>query len=503
MSTAEAMHPDELLAQDMARFYGDPLGFVRYAFPWGEPGTPLAEHKGPREWQECFLRDVGAGVLERGFDGIEPVAPILEATASGHGIGKSAEVAWIILWILSTRPHCKGVVTANTSEQLKTKTWAELAKWLNMCITAHWFGINASKGNLNIFALEAPETWRCDALTCREENSESFAGLHAASSTPFYIFDEASAVPDRIWEVAEGGLTDGEPMWFVFGNPTRNTGRFKECFGRFRHRWRTRKIDSRTVKGTNKELIDRWVNDYGEDSDFVRIRVRGEFPRAGSNQFIGSDVVEAAFGKHLPPDAYNHAAKVIGVDVARFGDDQSVILRRQGLIAFAPSKYRGLDTMTLAGLVAQEINQWRPDAVFIDGGAMGPGVIDRLRQMGHQVTEVVFQGKPLDPAHYFNKRAEMWAGVRDWLKAGGAIPDDQELKDDLVGPEYTYDSSGRILLEGKKEMKARGLASPDVGDSLALSFAGPVAPKSEPMGQPPKRPYDPMNFFNNRRKRGA
>ncbi|EBI0451191.1 terminase, partial [Salmonella enterica subsp. enterica serovar Cerro] len=183
------------------------------------------------------------------------------ATSSGHGIGKSALTAWVILYIMSTRPFCKGVVTANTSEQLRTKTWGELGKWKKRCITGHWFEYNNGKGNMNIYHVDHMESWRCDGQTCREENSESFAGLHAANSSPFYIFDEASAVPDKIWEVAEGGLTDGEPFWFAFGNPTRNTGRFRECFRKFKHRWRRKQIDSRLAKMTNKELIEEWRND--------------------------------------------------------------------------------------------------------------------------------------------------------------------------------------------------------------------------------------------------
>ena len=182
---------------------------------------------------------------------------------------------------------------------------------------------------MNYYHKDYREQWRCDAQTSREENSESFAGLHAANSTPFYIFDEASGIPDKIFEVREGGLTDGEPMVFDFGNPTRNTGRFfQHMEGRFRTRYNRRWIDSRDVEQTNKELFKQWAEDYGEDSDFFKVRVKGEFPDAGSLQLIPmsyyEDNVETDIASH-PFDPV-----VMGVDVARFGDDQSVVWIRRG-----------------------------------------------------------------------------------------------------------------------------------------------------------------------------
>ena len=259
---------DELkLAKTVGRFKQDPLGFVMFAFPWSTDSTiqicKLEEpyksrfgcEYGPDKWACDFLDEWGKDIKANGFNGSTPVDAILKAVSSGHGIGKSAMTSWIILFILSTRPLSKGTVTANTSEQLKTKTWAELGKWRKKCITGHWFEYNNGKGNMNIYNPSNKEEWRCDGQTCREENSESFAGQHCPTATSFYIFDEASAIPDKIWEVAEGGLTDGEPMWFAFGNPTRNTGRFRECFRKFRKRWRTRFIDSRNVQITNKKKL--------------------------------------------------------------------------------------------------------------------------------------------------------------------------------------------------------------------------------------------------------
>lgn len=469
--------PDHQLAHEVAEFYDDPLGFVLYAFPWGEDHTVLAGAEGPRKWQWEFLEKWGKEIHERGFDGKTPVTPIQFSFASGHGIGKSALSAWIALFIMSTRPHSKGVMTATTAPQLKTKTWAELGKWRKLCITGHWFGFNASHGNMNLVHREAADTWRVDAQTCREENSESFAGLHAAGSTPWYLFDEASGVPDKIFEVSEGGLTDGEPMRFMFGNPTKNTGYFRKTFGALRHRFNTMQIDSRDVAGTNKELIDTWAKDYGEDSDFFRIRVKGQFPRASSLQLIGTEVAEKAAQRETFKDA--RAPIVMGVDVARFGDDASVIYIRRGRDGRSiPYKmYRELDSIQLAGHVAEYIEEYSPRKVFVDGtGGYGSGVVDQLIANGYGriVEDIQFGSRAIETDIYFNKRAEMYGNMKKWLETG-IIPNDQTLIDDLTGVQYGFAKENKIQLEKKEDMKKRGLASPDVADALALTFAFPVS----------------------------
>lgn len=198
---------DIALAEEVSKYYDDPIGFINMAFEWGEGS--LQGFDGLDDWQLDVLTDIAVAVKKNNFNGVEAVDPVQVAVSSGHGIGKSAFTAMIILWIMSTRPNCKGVVTANTGEQLKTKTMSELAKWHARCITGHWFEMNA----MSIVHRAYPKTWRCDALTSREEASEGFAGLHAADSSPFYIFDEASAIPEKIWEVARGGLTDGEAFF--------------------------------------------------------------------------------------------------------------------------------------------------------------------------------------------------------------------------------------------------------------------------------------------------
>ena len=461
-----ARNLEQDLAHDLGAFFTDPLGFVLYAFAWGQ--GELAEHHGPDDWQRELLYDLGDNC-------ITAEEAIRLATVSGHGIGKSALVAWVILWAMSTRPHLAGVVTANTASQLEDKTWRELSIWHKRAINKHWFKWTATK----FYQIDHPETWFVSAEPWSKERPEAFAGLHAEHV--LMIFDEASAIDDVIWETAEGALTTPGAIWAVFGNPTRNSGRFHGCFHRFRHRWLTRQVDSRSARMTNKAQLNQWIADYGEDSDFVRVRVRGVFPRAGSNQLIPSDLVEAAKDKSLREEVYRSAPLVFGLDVARFGDDQSVLTKRQGLYAQEQRKWRGLDLMTLAGIVAQHIDKDQPDAVFVDMGGLGAGVVDRLHQLGYdQVIGVDFGGVPTNSAEHVNKRTEMWCGVLDWLKNGGALPPDQELADDLTGPEYGFTGDkGQLVLEKKSDMKKRGLASPDCGDSLALTFAHPVARRAD------------------------
>ena len=471
------------IAEDASHFYADPLGFVMWAFPWGESGTELQNYDGPDEWQRQDLIDTGKFVEARNFNGIDPVLPIQMATASGHGIGKSALTSWKILWLMSTRPRCRGTVTANTSDQLKTKTWGELAKWLSLCITGHWFVYHNSKGNMNLRHLSNPEKWRTDAYTCKEENSEAFAGQHAADSTSFYIFDEASNVPGKIFEVAEGGLTDGEPMFFCYGNPTRNFGRFFECFHRLKHRWHTQQIDAQTCKFPNKELHKRWIHDWGADSDYVRVRVLGRFPRAGDMQFIPSDVVAEASKRE--PEYIDDDPMVMGIDVARGGEDRNVICYRKGRDArtfktFIVPGEKTRDSMRLVSLVVDLVNPDRwgnkaelmmPDAVFVDETGLGGPIVDRLRQLGLNVFGVNFGSKAIDTQHYANRSAEMWFRMREWLMHGGCIKDHAELEMDLTARGFKHNARDQLMLETKDEMKKRELASPDWGDALALTFA--------------------------------
>lgn len=459
---------EDRIADASVKYRHDPLGWVRYAYDWGV--GDLEKHPGPRAWQGETLDIIGSHL--RNPD--TRFTPLRIAVASGHGIGKSAEIGMVINWAMSTCRDTRVVATANTDNQLRTKTWPEVSKWAKASITSHWWQVPATC----IYNVDAggEKSWRGDAIPWSENNTEAFAGLHNEGKRIVLLFDEASKIADKVWEVAEGALTDQdtEIIWIAFGNPTQATGRFRECFGRYRHLWVTKQIDSRTVEGTNKAYLQELVETYGEDSDIVKVRVRGMFPSQSVAQFIPSDSVEAAQTRQVEHDG--GAPLIMGVDVARFGDDQSVIRFRRGRDArtIPPTKWRNRDTVFSANKCAEAIKLYEPDAVFIDGGGVGAGVVDSLKAWGYRVIEINFGEAASDSLKYANKRAEMWALAKEWLPAG-AIDRDRELHDDLIGPEYGFDKDGRIQLEKKEDMKKRGLPSPDDGDAFVLTFARPVA----------------------------
>ena len=473
------------LAADMGELADDPLEFVHYSFGWGR--NELQGFSGPDTWQEGFLREWGEDIRARGFDGLTPVMPILRSTTSGHGVGKSALVAWICWFILSTRPFCRGRVTANSMPQLESTTWPEIIKWGNSCLTRHWFRSTSGRGAMKIAHKLHPETWRLNGIAWDEHRPAAFAGVHAATSTAFYIFDEASEVAQIILETAQGGLTDGEPMLFLFGNPTKPNGYFYETHaGQLAKRFRSYKVDSREAKMTNKPLIQSWIEDYGIDSDFVKVRVLGEFPLKGDRQLIPSYLVTAAMDMEREPIYTVHDPIIIGVDVARYGDDESTIYVRRGRDgrSIEPKIFRGIDNVQLALEVRKLAIELRADAVNIDAGG-GSGVIDMLRSWGvPNVNEIHFGGVSGDPNEYADMASFMMGSCRTWLKQHGVtLPNDPVLKRQMTSREYTMVDSKKgtvIKIEPKELMKkhaeaGKGKESPDRSDGFCLTFAVPVA----------------------------
>lgn len=443
----------------------DPLQFVCCAYRWGE--GLLDGEAGPDGWQIEVLEYLGHALLDPAHDGAIKIA-----IASGHGIGKGALSAWIIQWYMTTRPRPQIVVTANTQSQLLTKTWRELAKWHNLSVFQGWFEWTKT----GYFKKGAEESWFAAAIPWNERKSEAFQGAH--DKYVLILEDEASAIPDTIHDTIEGSMTTPQALWLKLGNPTRNIGRFREIFpgGRFAHRWWTRQVDSRACKKADKGQIAQWVQDYGEDSDFVRVRVRGEFPRAASTQFIGEDLIAQAQQRDALPDEI--APVVVGVDVARFGDDRSIIQVRKGPQLLARHSYREQSTVQVAGFVVEVMERWKPQAVFIDTDGVGGGVYDLVVDRGFRgVHEVHSGGSAQAPQHYMNKRAEMWARGKAWLEHRGQLGrGDEGLIGELTSIEYGYDAKGRLQMERKVDMKRRGLASPDEADAWCLTFAEHVAP---------------------------
>lgn len=526
---AKPEQADQLAEAELDDFlvsvYADPLGHVMGSYPWEtDPDIQLVELPpdlqerygckfGPDQWAIDFLVQWGKDIRASAFDGKHAVDPLSYAVASGHGIGKSVLAAWIVKFIMDTRPGSKGTVTATTADQLRTKTWAEVGKWHKRSLTAHRFEYKTGRGAMSLTSVSNPEGWFCTAQTCREENSEAFAGQHAANATSFYLFDEASGVPAKIFEVRRGGLTDGEPMTFDFGNPTRNSGAFYDEFhGRdalhYTRRWH---IDSRTVKITNKKLHQTWIDTWGLESDFVKVRIRGIFPSQGGDQYIPTEDVDAAMARERP--FVKGAALVMGVDVGGGGDlgDETVLKIREGMDArsYPARRYRGLDTVQITGKIIEVVHEFRAmgrqfQAIFIDGGGVGTGVGDQLRHLGYDPIVVYFGNSPVEGRTYFNLGDEMWGKLRDALHTALALPDmttdeGKDLKDQLTGRLFgTTNRSDLIHMESKKSMKSRGLASPDLADALALTFAQDVAPvemaayRENPVV--PISEYDPWSY---------
>lgn len=492
---------DAKLFEWLASCKDDPYAFALGAFPWGQEGTILHDHVlDPWQiWVLCAIRD--------GLINLEEAIQI--AVASGHGIGKSALVAIIILWAFTTFPDTLGVVTANTETQLKTKTWAAVGKWFNLCFFAR------EHFTLTATALLSKDptrerTWRIDMVPWSEKNTEAFAGMHNEGKRVLMIFDEASAIHDLIWETAEGALTDAKTqiIWLAFGNPTRNSGRFKECFAGGKHHefWNCRQIDSRTVAITNKTRFEKWIKAYGADSDFVRIRVLGQFPRLGEMEFFSAADIDAAMGADREVYVDIHTPLALGVDVARFGANNSVIFPRKGRDArsIARQSFNGLSTVELSNKVFETWLTLHPDGIFIDGGGVGGGVVDQVRNKHLFCYEIQFGGKDditgvvfdNQGERYANKRAAMYGAARAWLKSG-ALPNDADLRTAMLAIRYTFNKQDQIQLVSKEDLMEDnpGLILDDL-DAFVLTFGGPLAPNARAGGEHPQPPlveceYDP------------
>jgi hypothetical protein len=478
----------ELLWRRARSFRNDPLGFVRWAFPWNQPGGPLEGETGPDEIQEEFLTSLGNEVRARAFDGKTPVLPVRMCESSGHGTGKSAMGAWIAWWILSTRPHSIGTVTAGTFTQLEEKTWAAIRSWGRMCATAHWFDVQSS----GIFHRDHPDDWKLTPQTCKEENAQSFAGQHARRSTSWYLLDEASVVPEKIWEVAEGGLMTGEPMIFAWGQPVRNTGEFyRICFGDKKARWNHRNVDSRKSRFTNKTLLEQFIADYGINSDFCKVRILGLPPSASELQYIDKGRIDEA--RQRKQVALANEPLVAGFDVSGGGKAWNVIRFRRGLdgdpVGMTPIRIPGEqdpDRSQRLGICAELLRDRRPErhiaALFIDS-AFGAAIAVGLKNLGFTNVFEINNGAPSPDPHYLNIRAFQYGKGKDWLLLGG-LRDDDELCSQLALPGYHINSSGKLVIESKKSLQERGEKSPDDADAFLLTFARNVAPR-------PTAPIDP------------
>jgi hypothetical protein len=486
VNSAVLEQPDLELAHQIAEFYDDMLGAALFLFPWGQ--GPLADFKGPNKHQERFLIDLSDEIRARKFDGRHAVRPIRMTISSGHGTGKTACLGMLAHILMSTRPGLLGTVTANTGQQLATKTWAAIQTWSRRAINKHWFEINAER----FYRIGRKSDWFMSPQTCAEENSEAFAGQHNVTSSSVYIFDEASNIPDKIWEVAEGGLTDGEAFFFAYGNCTRRNGTFFDInFGQRRDFWLRSSLanpeagqrvwNSEDSEITNKEQLEEWALEHGRDSDFYRVRVLGEAPSAGDSQFISARLVMEA--QKRMPAALPDDPLIAGCDLAWGGQDKNCVRFRKGSDArsIPPIHIPGELTrdasvmvLRLSEVLTREWNGQKVAMLFIDSAGIAGPVARRLRELGHRnIIEVNFGAQSPD-SKYENMRAYMWGKMRDAL-ASTAIDKSLDLEADLQAPAYKLTKHTKILLESKQDIQKRLGRSTDDADALALTWAMPVA----------------------------
>ena len=454
----------DIARQRIRRWREDPIAFVREVL-----GVE------PDAWQARVLSAF-------------PKHPRLAMKAC-KGPGKSAVLAWLVWNFLLTRPHPKVACTSITGDNLADGLWTELAKWqgrsplLRGAFT--W-------GKTRIIANDHPETWWASARSWAkgadsQTQADALAGLHA--DYLLFVVDEAGGVPDAVAAAAEAGLanvvdpTKQEAHLLLAGNPTMLEGPLYRACSSERHLWHLTEItsdpdDPNRTPRVSVEWARQQIEKYGRDNPWVLVNVFGRFPPASLNALLGPDEVNEAMRRRPPADAFDGSAKVIGVDVARFGDDRTVLMFRQGVCAaFEPVVLRKQRSHDIAAVVAQAWHRWGADAIFVDGsGGYGAGVVDSLIQHGLAPIEVQFGGGADDP-RYRNKRAEMWFRMAEWVKRGGALPASlPEIARELTAPTYTF-TGGKLTLEEKQQIKDRLGFSPDLADGLALTFASEVAPR--------------------------
>jgi hypothetical protein len=463
----------------------NPLNFVKFAFPWGMKDTPLEEFKGPRKWQEKILREMTIHIQRNGIKDLPEMFRM--AVASGRGIGKSALVAWIILWMLSTRPGATVIVTANTEQQLRSRTWAELGKWLTLSLNSHWWAKTATTIKPAAWFDEALERdlkidtgyYYAQAQLWSEENPDAFAGIHSSYGVCL-IMDEASGIPAPIYSVSEGFFSEPTPnrFWFTFSNPRRNQGPFYDSFHSAKAFWKNEQIDSRTVEGTDKDLFSKMIEQYGEDSTVARVEVMGEFPKADDDTVIPMDLIKSAVDRDVALAASEPI--IWGLDVARFGGDSSALCVRQGNHVLEIQSFQSMDLMQLCGVIKNRYDDAtaieRPQEILVDVIGLGAGVVDRLAEQNLPVRGINVAEAPSTKKNYLNLRAELWFAIKDWLSQRDCrLPHNDELEAELASPLYKYTSSGKIKIESKDEMRKRGIKSPDKADALALTMASSAA----------------------------
>lgn len=404
------------------------------------------------------------------------------AMQASKGVGKTCVIAWLCWNFLLTRPHSNIVATAGSADQLADTLWTELARWREKSpLLREAFEWTKTR----IHAKEHASTWWMVArawskTASAQEQANTLAGYH--SERIMFILDESGSMPDAILATAEAALSGTKEGHIIqAGNPTHLTGPLYRAAVTNRNLWRVFEVNGDPDNPKRSSFVPvEWARQqiqmFGRDNPWVLVNIFGKFPPGSLNSLIGPDEIQESVGRAYQEPDYGHAARVLGIDVARFGDDSSIIFPRQGLVAFAPKQYRNIDGTRGAELVARTVHDWEADAVFIDDtGGYGASWIDNLRRLGHSPIPVGFAQKPND-ARFLNKRAEMAFELVEWIKRGGRIPDIPELRRALIETTYSFQND-KLLIEPKDQIKARLGYSPDHMDALMLTFASQVVRK--------------------------
>jgi hypothetical protein len=415
----------------------------------------------PDEWQQDFLNAVASG--ERKI-----------SIRSGHGVGKSTTASWAMLWFLLTRYPVKVVVTAPTSAQLYDALFAELKRWVKELPQPIQELLDVKQERIELKA-SATEAF-ISARTSRAEQPEALQGVH--SDNVMLVADEASGVPEAVFEAAAGSMSGHNALTILLGNPVRSSGFFFETHNRLKDEWWTRRVSCLDSARVSKEYVQDMKSRYGEESNAYRIRVLGEFPRSDDDTIIPMELLESA--KHRDTRAYEDAPIVWGLDVARFGSDSSVLCKRQSNVVQTLERWRNLDLMQLTGAVVAQYeacdHKNRPAEILVDSIGLGAGVVDRLRELKLPCRGINVSESPAMGGTYLNLRAELWHKAKAWLeKRDCKIPNNEDLIGELATVRYTFTSNGKIKIESKDDIRRRGLKSPDMADAFVLTFASDAA----------------------------
>lgn len=457
---------------------------ARFAQWRHEPWTFVREVFGaePDIWQNIFLH----ALVGLNLDGSKMAVRYLRfALQACKGPGKSTVLAWAMWWFMLTREMPKIVATSISADNLRDNLWAELSKWQKQSrLLSSLFVWTQDR----VYEPQNPETWFMSARSWAksaspQQQADTLAGIHA--DHVLFVLDESGGIPPGVLATADAGLANvdeaagREGLVLQAGNPTDVTGALYQAAGVQRALWHVQEIsgdpdDPNRAPRVSLEWARALIAEYGRNHPWVLVNVLGRFAPGASDSLISLHDVTAAKDRRLTADRYHDSPLILGVDVARFGDDETVMCLRQGVLVHPLWVYRRIDTMKTAGLVARIINERNPDAVFIDQTGLGAGVVDRLREQNFAVQGIDSAGEPLDRA-CLNKRAEMWLLMSKWVTGEVSLPDDPQLISQMPAPKFKYTSSGLLQLESKADMVKRGVSSPDRADALGFTFAMPVA----------------------------